>query len=94
MKEINFHQKIDSLSNILFVAELKDNKNIIGAFTANCFKPKNNFIPKANPKSFLFNITLNRYVYAHRTNKTHTYDPHYLIFGNWEIKIKSGGNIL
>ena len=33
-------------------------------------------------------------VYAHRTNKTLTYDKNYLIFGNWEIKIKNGGNVL
>jgi hypothetical protein len=33
-------------------------------------------------------------VYAHRVNRTHSYDSNYLIFGNWEIKVKSGDNVL
>jgi hypothetical protein len=70
------------------------NNQTIGAFTQLCFDPKPNYIPKSNPKSFLCNLSEERFLFASRINKTHSYDKNYLIFGNWEIKIKTGEKYL
>lgn len=93
MKDSNFHTQIDNLSNILFIAQLENNE-VIGAFTHIGFNPKPKLIPTSNPKSFLCNLTQNRYLYAYLTNKTHSYDKNYFILGNEEIKLKSGSSTL
>lgn len=82
MKLINFHDKIDKKHNVFFMAELQ-NKEVIGAFTHLPFDPEPNYIPKANPKSFICNLNKNVFIYAYKANKTHTYDKDFLIFGNW-----------
>lgn len=65
----------------------------MGAFTELGFdKPK--LIPRENPRCFLFNAGRSRFLFAHKINKTHSYDPNYLIFGNWEIKLKAGEDFL
>lgn len=75
------------------MAEL-ENKEIVGAFTHLGFDPKPNYIPKQNPKSFIYNFTKNLFIYAYKVSRTHTYDENFLIFGNWEIKVKARTNIL
>lgn len=93
MKGIDFHTEIDNKNDILFVAELENNE-VVGAFTHRCFDPKHNYIPKENKKSFLFNLTRDKFAFASRANKILTYDANYFILGNWEIKVKNGENIL
>lgn len=34
------------------------------------------------------------FVYTDRFNRTHTYDKNHLIFGNWEVKVKVGEELL
>ena len=51
-------------------------------------------IPKDNPRCCLLNLTTSHFLYASRTNKTHSCDINYLLFGNWELKLKVGETIL
>jgi hypothetical protein len=62
--------------------ELK-NKQIVGAFTEVGFSSKQTLIPKDNPRCCLFNLSKGHFLYASRTNKTHSYDKNYILFGNW-----------
>lgn len=93
MQKYNFHSKIDRRSNILFLAELENNE-IVGAFTHLCLDPQPNYIPKENSKSFLCNLTKKAFAFASRVYKTQSYDENYLIFGNWQIKVKWGSDVL
>lgn len=60
-----------------------ENNEVIGAFTEIGFSSKLNLIPKDNPKCCLFNLNQNHLLYAQRTNKTHSCDKSYILFGNW-----------
>jgi hypothetical protein len=87
-------EEILDKNNIMIVMKLSNSSQIVGAFTEIPFSSKPVRIPRDNPKSFLCNLSNEHFLYASKTNKTHSVDRNYLMFGNWEIKIKVGENIL
>ena len=84
----NFHKKIDSIPNIVVLIGMED-EQLVGGFTEGAFDPKPNPIPIENPHAFMFNLKHRRWAFANRITKTHSYDPNYLLLGNWEIKLKA-----
>ena len=62
---------------------------MLGGFSQAAFDPKPNPIPVENPRAFMFNLKLRRWAFANRITKTHSYDPNWLLLGNWEIKLKA-----
>ena len=56
---------------------------MLGGFSQAAFDPKPNPIPIENPRAFMFNLKLRRWAFANRITKTHSYDPNWLLLGNW-----------
>lgn len=86
-------EQILDRQNLMILMKLSSGQ-IVGAFTEVPFSSKDVLIPRDNPKCFLANLSHKRFLYASKTNKTHSVDRNYLMFGNWEIKIKIGDRIL
>lgn len=77
-------------NNVLILMKLERSKQIIGAFTEVGFSSKPVRIPRDNPRSFLCNLSQEHFLFASKTNKTHSVDRNYLMFGNWEIRMQVG----
>lgn len=69
-------------SNVLLLMKLASDQ-VIGAFSEVAFSSKPVLIPRDNPRCCLFNLTKHHFLYASKTNKTHSVDRSYLMFGNW-----------
>lgn len=85
--------KILDRQNVMLLMKLSSGQ-VISAFSEVPFSSKDVLIPRDNPRCFLCNFTQQHFLYASKTNKTHSVDRNYLMFGNWEIKIKIGDKIL
>lgn len=90
----NFHESIDSKDNILLVC-LTANEELIGAFTSSSFRLGSS-ITELPAKAFLFGIiddeiTVNP---LKGGRESVLYDWDYLIFGNEELCIEKGSNIV
>jgi hypothetical protein len=89
MGQYNFIKDILDHGNVVLVMQLQSGP-VMGAFTEVSFSSKPVYIPKDNPRCFLFNLALDHFLFASRTNKTHSRDENYITFGSWEIKMKAG----
>lgn len=75
-------RKILDKNNVMVLMRLTSGQ-YIGAFSEVAFSSKDVLIPRDNPKSFLCNVTSRHFLYASKTNKTHSVDRNFLMFGNW-----------
>lgn len=90
----NFHESIDNRHNILLVCLTLD-EELIGAFTTSSFRLDSS-ISELSAKAFLFGIiddeiTVNP---LKGGRESVLYDWDYLIFGNEELCIEKGSNIV
>lgn len=89
----NFHENIDKRSNILLIC-LTTAGRFMGAFTSAGFSLSPS--PLASTRAFLFGmadeeISVSR---LKRNRESVTYDLDFLIFGNDELSIEKGSNLL
>lgn len=84
LNKVNFHNYIDSCSNLVLIARTSSG-NYVAAFTESPFFPKS----EANDVGLLLSLTNYGSYRCLEGKRAITYDEYYIIFGNSELRIKS-----
>lgn len=88
LNKTNFHKYVDGIQNLVVIIKLA-NGNFLAAYTEDSFQPKKT----SQGEGLIISLTRQEvFTLIERRRRAITYDDYFLIFGNSQVRLRSGQN--